>query len=122
MSGCKRSNGEWLYLLDVGLSLCSMTSLSLCISATLALILSRERSARGVVGSGHCQSYVVRRRRHHVRQSRKMNRRESGLDLRCLCEVVRSKRGRTRERERIERRLESRDWFRLRGGCGERVG
>lgn len=91
-----------LELFDVGLSLCSMTSLGLRIPATLALVLGGERSARGSVGSGHCQCYVVRGGRHHVRQSRKMNRRKSGLDLRCLCEVVRSGRRRRGTIERME--------------------
>jgi hypothetical protein len=56
------------YLLDVGLSLSAVASLSLCIPAALAIVLGGEGGARGGVGSGNGESYVVGRRRHHVRQ------------------------------------------------------
>lgn len=68
------------YLFYIGLSLGTMACLGLCVPAPLALILGRKGGTRGIGGSGYCESYVVRRRRHHVRQSRKMNRGESGLD------------------------------------------
>jgi hypothetical protein len=56
------------YLLNVGLSLSAVASLSLCIPAALTIVLGGEGGARGGVGSGNRESYVVRRRRHHVRQ------------------------------------------------------
>ena len=57
-----------MYLFDVGLSLGAMAGLSLCIPAAFAIVLGGEGGARGGGGSGNCESYVVRRRRHHVRQ------------------------------------------------------
>jgi len=57
-----------VYLLDIGLSLSTVASLGFCIPAPLAFILRRKGGARGVGGSGDCEGYVVRRRRHHVRQ------------------------------------------------------
>jgi hypothetical protein len=38
-----------VYLFDVGLSLCAVASLGLCIPAPLAIILGGEGGARGVV-------------------------------------------------------------------------
>ena len=57
-----------VYLLDVGLSLCTVASLGLCVPAPLTIILSGEGGTRGGVGSGDCKGYVVRRRGHCVRQ------------------------------------------------------
>lgn len=59
------------YLFNIGLSLGTMAGLGLSIPAPLTLVLGREGGARGVGGIGHSKSYVARRRRHHVRQSRK---------------------------------------------------
>ena len=63
----ERSEEEW-YLLDVGLSLGAVAGLGLCVPAALTIILGGERGARGGGGSGDGEGYVVRRRRHHVRQ------------------------------------------------------
>ena len=56
------------YLFDVGLSLGTVASLGLCIPAALTIILGREGGARVGGGGGYGQGYVVRRRRHCVRQ------------------------------------------------------
>ena len=71
VSGCNDRTEKRFYLFDVGLSLSTVASLGFGIPASLALVLGRKGGTRGGGGIGDCERYVVRRRRHHVRQSRK---------------------------------------------------
>jgi len=73
------------YLFNIGLSLCAVVSLCLCIPALFTIILRREKGTRGSGGSRNCKSHVVQWRQHHVQWWCKMNHGKSGLDRQYVC-------------------------------------